>query len=135
MSSGLIAQHNRHVSKVPINGSDKPYSITSFARARRDAGISIPTLDDDSGTLGPAEPTKLVDKSVVEADVAQGVAQHSDPRHFPRRLGCGCRREDEQHNQKTGTAAANRFIRSPCLRTGRLRDREAERLGPETPNL
>jgi hypothetical protein len=74
MSSGLIAQHNRHVSKVPINGSDKPYSITSFARARRDAGISIPTLDDDSGTLDPAEPTKLVDKSVVEADVAQGVA-------------------------------------------------------------
>ena len=37
--------------------------------------------------------------------------------------------------RRTGTVAANRLIRSPCLRTGRFRDREAEPLGLEKSKL
>ena len=56
-------------------------------------------------------------------------AQHSDPRHSRRRLGCGCRREDKQHNQKD-RHRSGKSSHSITVSSHRKIDREAARLGP-----
>src|ERR1700682_6484485 len=89
----------------------RSHEVGGERRKLVEAIIRVLTRDDEVGALDPAELTKLVQKDVVIAGVARGSAQQSDPRHSRRWLGCGCRREDKQHNKRTGTVAANRLIR------------------------
>jgi hypothetical protein len=64
---------------------------------------------------GPGAPSsgRTVQKSVVRDGVAQGGAQHSEPRHSRRWLGCGCRHEDKQHNQNDRHRNGKSFHSNP----------------------
>ena len=64
----------------------------------------------ECGTLDPTELTKLVRLSICNRRRrTRGKAQHSDPRHPWRRLRCGCRREDKQHNQEGRYSSGKSF--------------------------
>lgn len=69
-----------------------------------------------------------------------GAGAHELGQSIPIRatLGAGCVAAADAKTSsaiRIGTVAENRLIRSPCLRTGRYRDSEPERLGPETSRL
>jgi hypothetical protein len=76
------------------------HKIGGERRQPIEAETGFLTLDDDGGTLDPAELTKLVKETVVNRAGARGGAQHSHARYLRCRLGGGRRREDKQHNQK-----------------------------------